>query len=131
MSGILEKLTYDLLVERPDNVVPFMIDWMKNKGAEVEKEFQRKVKHRPEGVETSESSDDEDDDEVFELPKKKIEERQKRKSVSAEVYGVYNPKGNYTPKVIAKEETEKQKIKNLLLDIFMFKYLEEKDLNFA
>ena len=68
VSGILEKLTYDLLVERPDNVVPFMIDWMKHKGAEVEKEFQRKVKHRPEGVETSESSDDEDDDEVFELP---------------------------------------------------------------
>ena len=31
--------------------------------------------------------------------------------------------------MIAKEETEKQKIKNLLLDIFMFKYLEEKDLD--
>jgi hypothetical protein len=39
VSGILEKLTFDLLVERPDEVVPFMIDWMKNKGPEVEKEF--------------------------------------------------------------------------------------------
>jgi hypothetical protein len=68
VSGILEKLTFDLLVERPKEVVPFMIDWMKTKGPEVEREFQRKVKHRPEGVETSESSDDEDDDEVFELP---------------------------------------------------------------
>jgi cAMP-dependent protein kinase regulator len=42
---------------------------------------------------------------------------------------VYNPKGNYTPKVITKAETEKQKIKNLISDIFMFKCLEEKDLS--
>jgi hypothetical protein len=31
--------------------------------------------------------------------------------------------------VIAKEETEKHKIKNLISDIFMFKCLEEKDLS--
>ena len=41
----------------------------------MEKEFQRKIKDRPDGVETSESSDDDDEDEVFELPKKKIEGR--------------------------------------------------------
>lgn len=74
VSGILEKLTFDILLAKPDDVVPFMINWMKEKGPEVEREYQRKVKNRPEGVETSESSEDEDEeDEVFELPLKKIE----------------------------------------------------------
>lgn len=128
VSGILEKLTFDILLQKPDEVVPFMLKWLREKGPEVEKEFQRKVKNRPEGVETSQSSDEEDE-EVFELPKKKIEARQKRKSVSAEVYGMYNPKGNFEPQVIPKKETEKEKIRNLLLNIFMFKHLEEKDMN--
>ena len=58
-----------------------------------EKEFQRKVKSRPEGIETSDSSDDEED--LLPLPKENIMERKKRKSVSAEVYGQYNPKKPY------------------------------------
>lgn len=40
---------------------------MKEKGPEIQKEYSRKMKNRPVGVETSESEDD-DDDEVFELP---------------------------------------------------------------
>ena len=74
------------------------------------------MKNRPEGVETSESSEGEDD-EVFELPKKKIQDRKKRKSVSAEVYGVYNPKGHFKPKVIQKSEEEKNLIINLYNNI--------------
>lgn len=64
------------------------------------------MRNRPEGVETSESEDD-DDDEVLELPQKNLENRNKRKSVSAEVYGLYNPKGNFKPTVIPKEDSEK------------------------
>ena len=52
-----------------------MIQWLKEKGPEVQEEYKRKMKNRPEGVETSESSDEEDEDEVFELPKKKIKNR--------------------------------------------------------
>ena len=60
------------------------------------------MKDRPDGVETSESS--EEDEEVIELPQKKIQNRKKRKSVSAEVYGKYNPKGEFKPQIIQKTE---------------------------
>ena len=60
------------------------------------------MKDRPDGVETSESS--EEDEEVMELPQKKIQNRKKRKSVSAEVYGKYNPKGEFKPQIIPKTE---------------------------
>lgn len=51
-----------------------------------------------------------------------------RQSVSAEVYGVYNPKQAFVPKVIPKEEEQKEMLKNLLLKIFMFQHLEKEDL---
>ena len=109
VSGLMEKLTLDLLINKPDDVVPYMINWIREKGPQVQEEFHRKNKNRPEGVETSESSEEEEG-EVFELPKHKIEKRQKRKSVSAEVYGMYNPKGHFKPTVIKKTDSEKQQI---------------------
>ena len=51
-----------------------------------------------------------------------------RASVSAEVYGVYNPKQAFVPKVVPKSEDEKASLRSLLLKIFMFKSLEEVDL---
>lgn len=131
VTGILEKMTVDLLINKPDNVVNYMMTWLDEKGNDVQKEFQRKIKDRPEGVETSESSEEDDDDndeEVFSLPEKKMTIRQKRKSVSAEVYGIHNPKGDFKPIVIPKEEEEKLKIKELIKNIFMFKHLEEKEM---
>jgi hypothetical protein len=41
-----------------------MKQWLKEKGSQVQKEYQRKRKNRPEGVETSESSDEEDYDDI-------------------------------------------------------------------
>lgn len=129
VTGILEKMTVDLLINKPDNVTQYMIKWLDEKGTDVQKEFKRKMKDRPEGVETSESSDDEEDEEVFELPQKRMTTRQKRKSVSAEVYGIYNPKGDFKPKIVPKEDEEKRKIKDLIKNIFMFKHLEEKEMD--
>lgn len=74
VAGILEKLTLDLLISKPEDVVPFMQNWLREKGPEVQKEFQRKMRNRPVGVETSESSDEEED-QVFELPKARLEKR--------------------------------------------------------
>lgn len=62
------------------------------------------MKNRPEGVETSES-EELSDEEVYDLPKKLANKNKvKRKSVSAEVYGVYNPKGDFKPPVYEKPE---------------------------
>lgn len=61
------------------------------------------------------------------MPQKKVEERTKRKSVSAEVYGVYNPKGDFKPEIYPKDDLENEILKKLLSDIFMFRHLEEKE----
>ncbi len=104
VTGILEKMTVDLLISKPKDVVPYLIKWINEKGTDVEKEFQRKMKNRPDGVETSDSS--EEDEELLPLPKHNVE-RKKRKSVSAEVYGQYNPKENFEPVMHPKTDTEK------------------------
>ena len=127
VTGIIEKMTVDLMLHKPEDTVGFMVNWLEQKGPEVEQDFVRKVKNRPEGVETSESSGDEEE-EVFELPKKRIAAQKQRKSVSAEVYGIYNPKGNFTPKVVPKSDEIRSKIRELLSSIFMFRHLEEKDM---
>lgn len=89
-----------------------------------------KPKYRPEGIDTSESEDDEYlEDEVAELPTKLKERMNKpRASVSAEVYGSYNPKTAFTPPVVPKDEATKETLKELLLKIFMFQHLEQEDL---
>lgn len=128
VTGVIEKMTVDLMFHKPDDTVAFMINWLEQKGNDVERDFVRKVKNRPDGVESSDSSDD-DNEEVFELPKKRIAAQKQRKSVSAEVYGVHNPKGNFKPKVVPKSDDIRARIKSLLSGIFMFRHLEEKEMS--
>lgn len=89
-----------------------------------------KPKYRPEGIDTSDSEDDEYlEEEIAELPTK-LKERMNRPraSVSAEVYGAYNPKTAFEPPVVEKEESTKKMLRELLVKIFMFQHLEEEDL---
>lgn len=128
VTGIIEKMTVDLMFHKPDDTVAFMINWLEQKGNDVERDFVRKVKNRPEGVESSESSGDEEE-EVFELPQKRVAAQKQRKSVSAEVYGIHNPKGDFKPKLVPKSDEVRSKIKALLSGIFMFRHLEEKEMS--
>ena len=52
-----------------------------------------------------------------------------RSSVSAEAYGLWNKKKPYNPKVVPKSADLKEALKVRLLESFMFKNLEPKDLN--
>lgn len=128
VTGVIEKMTVDLMFHKPDDTVGFMLNWLEQKGNDVERDFVRKVKNRPDGVESSESSGDEED-EVFELPKKRVATQKQRKSVSAEVYGVHNPKGDFKSKIVPKSGEVRNKIKTLLSGIFMFRHLEEKEMS--
>jgi cAMP-dependent protein kinase regulator len=128
VTGIVEKMTIDIMLQKPDDTVGYMIDWLEDKGPEVQKQFKRKVMYRPEGVDTSESSEDEVDDTVLEISKKRPTYTQQRKSVSAEVFGQFNPKTEFKLKVVPKTDAVKQQIRELLIGIFMFKNLEEKDM---
>ena len=85
---------------------------------------------RPEGIETSDSEEDDfyDENDVPDLPSKFQQLSRPRQSVSAEVYGMYNPKTAFVPKKIAKNESQKNMLRGLLSKIFMFKALEEEDL---
>jgi len=53
--------------------------------------------------------------------------KQQRAGISAEVYGKWNKKETFVPKVIAKSTETKLKLKKRLLQAFMFNALEEKD----
>ena len=53
----------------------------------------------------------------------------KRQSVSAEVFGRYNKKEEYQPYVVPKSQEVKDKIKSRLQMAFMFKALDEPELN--
>jgi cAMP-dependent protein kinase regulator len=132
VAGILEKLTVDLLESKPENTVEFMVDWLEKNGEEAHKEALRKLKHRPMGVETSESEeeDEEEDDEEFTriIEAKRATIKNQRKSISAEAYGHYNPKSEFHPKVVEKDPQTKQKIHELLSNSFLFKHLEEKEM---
>lgn len=77
--------------------------------------------------------EEEEDDEVAELaplPTKMVEVKpaKGRASVSAEAYGSFNKKENFKGRVIPKSEEQKTKIKEKLLMGFMFKALDEKEL---
>jgi len=77
-----------------------------------------------------EEEEDDDDDYVDELPPAPANYQSKgqRSSVSAEAYGAWNKKGNFTAPVHPKSEAQKARIKKALSNGFMFSMLDDKDL---
>lgn len=76
-------------------------------------------------------ADDEDD--VGDLPDIKKDPpkqfaRGPRQSVSAEAYGKFNQKKDFTPPVFPKTEEQKKRIRSILEQSFLFNALDEKDL---
>jgi cAMP-dependent protein kinase regulator len=55
--------------------------------------------------------------------------RGQRSSVSAEVYGFFNTKEDFKPRVIPKDEEQKQRILNKIGQSFLFNSLEENEMN--
>ena len=52
-----------------------------------------------------------------------------RDSVSSEVYGLYHQKKEFVAKVVPKSSSQKKRIKDKVLQSFLFSSLEERDLN--
>jgi hypothetical protein len=52
-----------------------------------------------------------------------------RAAVSAEVYGLFNKKEDYKPKVISKSEEQIQRIKTKISQSFLFSNLEQKEID--
>ena len=130
----------------------FMIEWLQNfaglksSGPNMEKiELENlrremakyKKKYANEDAEelihsASEEEDEEEQDKVDNfIAQKKVSmvTRGQRSSVSAEVYGMFNQKGNFVARVIAKTAEQKERISNMVMKSFLFNSLEEKEQN--
>lgn len=159
VNPILESLVTQILLERPDNPVPFMIKWlsdqsktpmpkMANESGETEElkkelaslkaavqdlEVRSGVANQGGGASAAddeeEEDEDNDDDVVEDMPPPSSYQKGPRSSVSAEAYGAWNQKKEFTPKVVAKSDDQKSRIKQVLCRSFLFMALEEKDLN--
>jgi cAMP-dependent protein kinase regulator len=64
------------------------------------------------------------------LEKRRVEMkgRGQRSSVSAEVYGAFNKKEEFKPRVIPKDEEQKKRIRNKIGESFLFSSLEKNDM---
>jgi hypothetical protein len=79
-----------------------------------------------------ETDDKEEQDKIDDLIRTRqslTQNRKQRSSVSAEVYGLYNIKKEFVPKVIAKSDDQKQRLNTKVCQSFMFSALDTKDLN--
>lgn len=81
------------------------------------------------GSQTDSDHDDEDSDEEErqKVVKAKAQKKGQRAGVSAEVYGGWNKKGDFTPKVVAKTADMKERLGKRLLQAFMFNALDTKE----
>ncbi|KAF4671254.1 hypothetical protein FOL47_001598 [Perkinsus chesapeaki] len=175
INPILENLVTQLLLERPEDPVPFMIQWLSEYAhvpsstvpaqstaeagevarlqSEVEslrsyiKDLEAKQaaadapdlpQHVPSTTTTKEEEDsadessDDDDDVVDELPPvpASYHHRGPRASVSAEAYGEWNKKRtDFVAPVYPKTEEQKERIKNVLNQSFLFMSIDEKSLD--
>ena len=58
-----------------------------------------------------------------------MEKKNSRQGISAEVFGQFNQKADYIPKVIAKSAVVKEEIKRLIEKSILFQSLNKEDLN--
>ena len=111
VNPVIESMVVDLLLNRPDDVIGFMMTWLKEKDA-FYKDLKKKevpsipeLKNIPNNYgELSEEDEEDFDDNIDQLIQAKLENKGKfmRSSISAEVFGAFNQKKNFIPKVVKK-----------------------------
>jgi len=114
----------------PEEIVPISsneINELRNLKKKVEyyKDLLNEKQDEPEHT----PSENESDDEVEDIQPKKKNIKAQRQGVSAEVYGEFNKKGDFKPKVVPKSQETREKLSNRLLAAFMFTALDEKEFN--
>ena len=97
------------------------------------KEYRKKYNKEDKEMEVSSESDSEVDEEEQRRIDEEMRKRQQKKkgmraSVSAEVYGMYNVKKPYVPRVIPKTSDQIERIKDKCMQSFIFNSLEDKEL---
>lgn len=151
VNPVLENLVTQLLMERPEQLAPFMIKWLSERvkapatsnteetreladlkqelaqlQAEVrilEAEAQAPAKAAAQEAEDDEE-DEESDDEGELCPPPASYMQRERTSVSAEAYGTWNQKKEFVPPVHSKSDSQKSRILAVLKESFLFSSLD-------
>jgi len=158
VNPTLENLVTQVLLERPDNPVPFMISWLAQQtkssaqlgSGEAERlrneiralqaevgDLQAKLgpaaSTTKAAAQDDESEEEDDADDVDELPPPPASygtgAKVHRASVSAEAYGQWNQVQEFTAPVHAKTEDQKTRLNAVLQNCFLFSTLDKANLN--
>eukprot|EP00929_Paragymnodinium_shiwhaense_P092794 TRINITY_DN5278_c0_g7_i1.p1 TRINITY_DN5278_c0_g7~~TRINITY_DN5278_c0_g7_i1.p1 ORF type:complete len:407 (+),score=152.87 TRINITY_DN5278_c0_g7_i1:76-1296(+) len=155
LDPVLEEMVGDVLTEMPKSPMDFMICWLRKrsglalksnqasiaeKNAQLKRELQQCSSTLDEtavmasGPEQEEEEEEEDDDDCGdELPEHMLRNEaamgKARQSVSAEAYGQWNQKKEFTPPSYSKTDEMKSRLKSTLGNSFMFAELEDTDMN--
>lgn len=139
LNPFLKDIISAVLIKKPDDPVPFMIEWLHKKlglpSKHSEKEELRLLRQEvarlkaaknagSEG-EASESNDNDEVDDEDIMPKSNPELH--RSAVSAEAYGRWNKKTDFIPRVIEKTDEQVERLLKRLNNSFMFASLDDKD----
>jgi len=143
-----------MLVEKTKEPVLFMIEWLQNysglktSGQNMEKQelldlrremskYKKKYAKEDEEMAVHSGSEDENEDKedqdkvdlMIHAKQAQQNSRGQRSSVSAEVYGMFNTKGVFVPRIIPKSQDQKDRIIGKVTQSFLFNSLEDKELN--
>ncbi|CAE7213983.1 PKAR [Symbiodinium natans] len=158
VNPILENLVTQLLLERPEQLAPFMIKWLSQNSKtpaaaaltegvnvlselklemeklqeevrelEVQVEAKRGDKSGQLMVDALQSVEESEDDEEDVMPPPALATRGHRASVSAEVYGQWNPEKDFEAPVYEKSDDQKDRLAKVLKESFLFSGLEPQD----
>lgn len=139
LNPFLKEIISAVLVKKPEDPVPFMIEWLQKKlslpSKQSEKEELRllrqevaRLKAAKNAGSEGEVSESEEDDEIDEEDiKPKNNPERHRSAVSAEAYGNWNKKTDFIPRVIDKTEEQIERLLKRLNNSFMFASLDDKD----
>lgn len=93
---------------------------------EVDEEM--RLHSEPSEHDEEEAEDQDKVEELLEQRKQKAKQKGARSSVSAEVYGQFNLKKDFVPKVVPKSEEQIKRIQDKVLKSFIFNMLDDKEL---
>lgn len=154
VNPVLEAMVTQVLLERPDDLVPFMINWLSEQAggpaksaeyADLEQQvrfWERRVAElqetlgqlkkadaeKKEDEEEEEEDDDEDEEDEMPPPPANYASRGPRASVSAEAYGAWNKMEPFSPPVYQKTGEQMQRLSSVLECSFLFSSLDTKEI---
>lgn len=155
LRPIFNAMTESIIRETPKDPVMYMLNWLQNYNGRsstfdvsaekfelmqlkkemkrYEKKFGGQTKDEDINLDTEQSAEEDDEEQdrvedLIEQRKQKAKLKGGRASVSAEVYGTFNVKQEFVPKVIEKTEDQISRIQDKVLKSFIFNNLDEKEL---